>query len=283
MKKSNISILLVSGGKNPSIHIDIGSVVFALVIFAVVVCFSGVLLYSHFLPSEYTVNDVPQVSSQPSVQLLSCKDTEDNDGEEDGKLDTENLVIKLQELEKNLADMKKLLKQKGIGESFFIGGTYLQSNDSEKLSDEYIDSISNGVKDLSRILRVYPLGVPVDGPVSSNYGYRIDPFKKKRAFHSGVDFSPPYGEPVKSTADGVVEIAGWKGGYGKSVVIKHENGYKTLYGHLSKINVVKGQKVLCGEKVGEIGSTGRSTGPHLHYEVIKKGKKVNPKKYLNIG
>jgi murein DD-endopeptidase MepM/ murein hydrolase activator NlpD len=97
-----------------------------------------------------------------------------------------------------------------------------------------------------------------------------------------VDIDAKFGDPVVATADGVVKKTGWQGSYGKTVVIQHEDGFETIYGHLSKISVEEGQKVKVGEVIGKAGNTGRSTGTHLHYEVIKDGKRVNPSNFLSL-
>jgi hypothetical protein len=116
----------------------------------------------------------------------------------------------------------------------------------------------------------------------SGFGYRIDPIYKTRQLHTGMDFTADRGTEVYATGDGFVEeIERKRWGYGKSIVINHGYGYKTLYAHLNDFNVKKGQKVKRGELIGFIGSTGKSTGPHLHYEVIKNGTKVNPIGYYH--
>lgn len=114
---------------------------------------------------------------------------------------------------------------------------------------------------------------------ASGYGYRIDPVYKVRKYHRGMDFACDVGTPVYATADGVVVAAKWLQGYGRTVEIDHGYGYRTLYAHLNKFSVKKGQKVVRGEQVALSGNSGKSTGPHLHYEVIVKGKPVNPINY----
>ena len=113
--------------------------------------------------------------------------------------------------------------------------------------------------------------------VTSRYGYRVDPFSKRSTFHGGIDLGAPGGAPVFASRDGTVIRAGKAGGYGNLIVISHQYGYTTYYGHLSKILVKKGQKVKSGEKVGLVGSTGKANGPHLHFEVRKGGKQKNPR------
>ena len=116
--------------------------------------------------------------------------------------------------------------------------------------------------------------------LSSNYGYRKDPFTGRRAFHSGSDFAPGYGASAYASMSGRVTHAGYMGGYGKLVVIRHANGYTTRYGHLSRILVRKGQYVSQEQRIGRVGNTGRSTGAHLHFEIRKNGKPQNPMKSL---
>lgn len=129
--------------------------------------------------------------------------------------------------------------------------------------------------------------IPAIQPVSnkdlkqtaSGYGTRIDPIYKTAKFHSGMDFSANVGTPVYATGNGVVRKAGWEGLYGNCIQIDHGFGYVTRYAHLSKIDVRVGQKVVRGETIGKVGTTGKSTGPHLHYEVMVKGQIVNPVNY----
>jgi murein DD-endopeptidase MepM/ murein hydrolase activator NlpD len=124
---------------------------------------------------------------------------------------------------------------------------------------------------------------PVDGRITCPYGFRRDPFSGEGAYHTGMDMSAPPGTAVSAAADGTVEQAGWSSGYGQLVVIDHGNGYETYYGHLSRVDVIEGQSIRQGEKVGAVGSSGRSTGPHLHYEVRVGGVPINPYRFLSGG
>ncbi len=134
-------------------------------------------------------------------------------------------------------------------------------------------------KKVSRTM--FPDAWPVKGGwLSSLFGYRSDPFTGKKAFHSGVDIAGRKDSPIQAAAAGVVVHAGRRAGYGHSVVVQHANGYSTRYAHASSILVELGQKVEKGEPIATVGSTGRSTGPHLHFEVIQDGRRVNPKKFL---
>jgi murein DD-endopeptidase MepM/ murein hydrolase activator NlpD len=121
---------------------------------------------------------------------------------------------------------------------------------------------------------------PIHGTLMSHFGRRSDPFSGEGAFHAGVDLSADIGTPVKVTGDGVVTHAEWGGAYGRLVVVDHGNGIQTYYAHLSRFNVITGQTVRRGEVIALSGSSGRSSGPHLHYEVRRGGIPVNPYSYL---
>ena len=123
---------------------------------------------------------------------------------------------------------------------------------------------------------------PIEGPVTSSFGEREDPFNGEGAFHSGIDISAPFGTPVRATADGEVSDASMGAGYGREVVLNHGHDLMTVYGHLSAIAVLPGQHVTRGQVVGYVGQSGRSTGPHLHYEVRVHNVPVNPHKYLRV-
>ncbi|KAA3632515.1 MAG: hypothetical protein DWQ08_03405 [Proteobacteria bacterium] len=134
-------------------------------------------------------------------------------------------------------------------------------------------------KKISRTM--FPDAWPVkSGWMSSLFGYRTDPFTGRKAFHAGVDIAGRKGSPIQAAAAGVVVHAGKHAGYGHSVVVQHANGYSTRYAHADELLVELGQKVEKGEPIATVGTTGRSTGPHLHFEVIQNGRRVNPKKFL---
>lgn len=138
---------------------------------------------------------------------------------------------------------------------------------------------------LTRALVSVPIRRPMNGDAdtTSGFGMRIDPFLRSPAMHTGLDFRGDHGEAVRATAAGTVSHAGWNGGYGKMVEIEHGNGFTTRYAHLSAIDVEAGQSVRIGQIVGRLGSTGRSTGPHLHYETRVDGEAVDPQKFLRAG
>lgn len=134
---------------------------------------------------------------------------------------------------------------------------------------------------LERALEGVPQVVPAaDHRITSTFGYRSDPFTRRSAMHSGIDFKGAMGSPIYAAATGEVTFAGRKSGYGNCVEITHANGIVTRYAHLSRIDVAAGQPIEAGETLGGLGSTGRSTGPHLHFEVRINGKAVNPRPFL---
>ena len=152
---------------------------------------------------------------------------------------------------------------------------YVQS----KSFDEILD-LSRQQKDrLQHIPSIQPVANKDLSRVASGYGTRIDPVYGTLRFHAGMDFTAKEGTDIYATGDGVVTLAEWKQGYGNCIIIDHGYGFETLYGHMSSYVAKRGQKVKRGELIGKIGSTGKSTGPHLHYEVHVKGKPDNPAKY----
>ena len=131
-----------------------------------------------------------------------------------------------------------------------------------------------------RIVHALPLRWPVRGPVKSGYGPRRSPWNGAREVHEGIDIGSPPGTPIESPAAGTVVEASSQGGLGKHVTLDHGNGVRSRYGHLKKLDVKVGQRVVKGQVIGLVGSTGRSTGPHLHYEVVVAGKPVDPSPFL---
>jgi murein DD-endopeptidase MepM/ murein hydrolase activator NlpD len=148
-----------------------------------------------------------------------------------------------------------------------------------------INVVRAQVERLSATVGAVPLRKPVDGEIdtTSGFGVRIDPFIGRPAMHTGLDFRGDTGEAIHVTAGGTVTSAGWSGGYGRMVEVDHGNGLSTRYGHMSEIDVKVGQVLKAGQSVGRLGSTGRSTGPHLHYETRIDGEAVDPSKFLHAG
>ncbi len=189
----------------------------------------------------------------------------------------------IQSIENKLKKINEYLKKRGIkGFSVSNIGGNDQSVDELSLEETYA-LYDDRLKEILMGVAFTPIGYPANYIINSTFGYRSDPVKRGRVeFHPGLDFKGRRGDAVKSTADGKVILAGWFQGYGKCIRIRHKNNLETLYGHLSKINVKEGQVVNTGQVIGRVGSTGHSTGNHLHYEVRKNGKPVNPRKFLNL-
>ena len=150
-----------------------------------------------------------------------------------------------------------------------------------KLQEQMLGALETALLNKRLRQQIVPTGRPVkDSWISSGYGYRIDPFTGLRAFHPGIDFAAPFGSHVHAVAAGVVVWSGPMGGFGNAVEINNGNGYSTLYGHNSKTVVKVGQIVRKGQLIALVGSTGRSTGPHVHFEVMYHGKPINPGRFV---
>ena len=153
---------------------------------------------------------------------------------------------------------------------------YIQS----KSFDEVIDLAKNKADMLASIPAIQPIANKDLGRVASGYGYRIHPIYKTRKLHTGMDFTAPQGTPIYATGDGkIAKVRRSRKGYGNHVIIDHGYGYQTLYAHMTKYIAYRGQKVKRGEIIGYVGSTGTSVAPHLHYEVMKNKRKINPVNY----
>jgi murein DD-endopeptidase MepM/ murein hydrolase activator NlpD len=147
--------------------------------------------------------------------------------------------------------------------------------------DEYLGKIEAKVLQQSVLKDMLPNSSPVSAAYnSSSYGWRIDPFNGNKAFHEGLDFTANTGTPIRAAADGIVSMAEVSGGYGNLVKIDHGAGLETRYGHTSKILVKVGERVVKGQDIALVGNTGRSTGPHLHYEIRLNGNALDPRQYL---
>ncbi|WP_259068577.1 peptidoglycan DD-metalloendopeptidase family protein [Mucilaginibacter sp. X4EP1] len=190
----------------------------------------------------------------------------------------------IQSIEAKLQKINDYLKKRGLKgfSTKAVGGN--GNAEAAKLTDEEAYSLYDEY--LSRLVHSVaftPMGYPRISSLTSMFGYRSDPFNSASAeFHPGIDFRGAKGDEAHCTANGRVVFAGWYGGYGNCVRIAHANNYETLYGHLSRITVKVGQDVVVGQKIGEVGSTGHSTGAHLHYEIRLNGKPVNPIKFLTL-
>lgn len=190
----------------------------------------------------------------------------------------------IQAIEGKLKTINGYLKRRGL-KGFSTKGIGGDANaEGNKLSDTEVYSLYNDyLNHLVGTIAFTPMGYPRISSFTSFFGYRSDPFDDGRAeFHPGIDFKGKKGDAVKCTASGKVIFAGWSNGYGKCIRIAHINSFETVYGHLSRIKVKVGQQVNVGDEIGLVGSTGHSTGAHLHYEVRKNGRPINPVNFLTL-
>ncbi len=160
----------------------------------------------------------------------------------------------------------------------------LVDNFSHSINRSTFDFKDLNDKEKKFIIKLLPSGLPSSSRrITSAFGYRIHPIFKKRRFHSGIDFGGKMGTPIRATADGFVEFAGEKGGYGNFVLLSHEFGFKSAYGHMKpNLEVKSGVYVKKGEIIGYLGNSGRSTGPHLHYEIKYGQKALDPLGFINL-
>jgi len=214
-------------------------------------------------------------------------------------------MAKLQEFERKLRVMTNLEPSKQQDQLLAVGGSNTRAFASEyqpkEVHKELIQQIHSSLEDLETkteiasisqsqlndflkeqksILACTPSIRPTGGWFSSAFGYRISPFTNQREFHKGIDIATRIGTPIIAPADGLVVTAHKEGNFGKMIAINHGHNLKTRYGHLNKFRIKKGQYVKRGQIIGEVGNSGRCTGPHLHYEVLLNGVPVNPLRFI---
>jgi len=211
------------------------------------------------------------------------------------KNETEKLNYAVEELIKEDDRLRQLLGMETWKGKIRLSTALKENNprsDAEKVSYEFkvadmrlterkksFNELKSWVNKVRARYAMTPSRWPIHGRIVSRFGYRIYPW---RGFHTGLDISGYYGAPVRATADGVVSFVGWKRGYGKTVVIKHDHEFSTLFAHNSRFAVKVGQPVSKGQIICYVGNTGYTTGPHLHYEVRKFNKAINPVSYLDL-
>ncbi|WP_296600316.1 M23 family metallopeptidase [Phenylobacterium sp.] len=219
------------------------------------------------------------------------------------RIGQEQLLEAADSFAKSRADRLRLaFRMAGLSPSSFsdgagsLGGPLIESKDPRALAavldvdDDFAVRIQRAARDLSeaKALAAAANDLPLARPTSntqqtSGFGVRFDPFTRRPAYHSGLDFSGGYATPIYSTGPGVVAYVGQRSGYGNVVEIDHGRGLKTRYAHLSGFSVQRGQRVAIGQRIASMGSTGRSTGTHLHYEVWVNGRAQNPGRFLKAG
>ena len=197
------------------------------------------------------------------------------------KLRLEELSSKEEQIRKMLGLGKSGKKEKSVQEAKeeTVNDKLDRLNNRVALRSTSFDELKRSVKELQERFSNTPSVWPAWGRIMSTFGYRVFPW---RGFHSGIDINASHGAPIRATADGTVSLSSWKTGYGKTVMLDHGYGTQTLYGHCSSLLVGAGQKVKKGQLIARVGTTGYATGPHVHYEVIKHGRAVDPYPYLNL-
>jgi murein DD-endopeptidase MepM/ murein hydrolase activator NlpD len=219
------------------------------------------------------------------------------------RMDQERLIDAAETFAKSRAERLRLaMRMAGLdagnytGRGVSLGGPLIEAKDPRALAavldvdEEFATRIQRAATDMSdmrslnQAAQKLPFYRPTNNPaLSSSYGVRFDPFTHRPAFHSGLDFPGAFYTPIMATAPGVISFTGVRSGYGNTIEIDHGGGFKTRYAHLQAISVRVGQRVAIGQRVGAMGSTGRSTGPHLHYEVWANGRAQNPNRFLKAG
>jgi murein DD-endopeptidase MepM/ murein hydrolase activator NlpD len=218
--------------------------------------------------------------------------------------DQDRLIAQAESYAKSRGDRLRLaLRLAGLDPAAYnpargdsLGGPLIEAKDPRALAavldvdEEFAERIQRAALDLSstHAMQATATSLPLSKPTvntvrASGFGVRLDPFTGRPAFHAGLDFAGPMRTPIYSTAPGVVSFTGVRTGYGNTVEIDHGKGFKTRYAHLSAIGVTVGQHVALGQRIASMGSTGRSTGPHLHYEVWVAGRPQNPQRFLEAG
>jgi len=299
--------LLVSGGRGPRSH-DLTQVKFYLPAVLLAAFISALLVFAGFLAGRESASDVQKsgmgewysslLQSREDIKRISRQATDDIDALALRLGQIEARSIRLDALGSRLVDVAGLeAGEFDFVEAPAIGGPSNEISQSSQLPSllerfselqRQIDDREHKFQLLESILmnrelekQVLPDGWPIkNGWMSSKYGKRSDPFTGKSAWHAGVDFAGKYGSDIVAVASGVVTWSGDRHGYGNLVEVSHGNGFLTRYGHNSKTHVTVGETVEKGSVIARMGSSGRSTGPHVHFEVVKNGKVVNPARYI---
>ena len=220
-------------------------------------------LYEEALEVQQTIEEFKDFEARLSeLDLDLPEDLQDTDGSGGLELPSnESYLEHTEEVFNNLSEMKKQLPE---------------------MVDNFEQTVS-ALAEYEEQLKFIPTYFPAEeGRISSEFGNRSDPFTGQSRFHSGADIAAPLETPIYAAAEGEVILAGRNGGYGETVVIDHGETYETLYAHLNSIDVSVGDQVEKGEEIGGMGTTGRSTGVHLHYEIIRNGEHVNPYLYMTF-
>jgi murein DD-endopeptidase MepM/ murein hydrolase activator NlpD len=296
MLGKRLSFMFIPGSHRQMRQFSISSGIIALGIFSVIfLIIINLILASSFFKSKYAANELDRLKQENKMLAHKYTELRQEIAQVNaiyGDLVKKEIVIRdifsLPEIStderrlgiggperKFLSNLSEPVKTALLAESELDALTRLARFEKEKYEEVY-----GTLAEKKSILDHTPSILPTAGYRTRGFGMKTDPFTGYRQFHGGIDIANKTGTPIFATADGVVRSVGNSGGLGKLITIDHGYGYKTRYGHLSAIKVQRGQKIQRGDLIGLMGSTGYSTGPHLHYEVLKEGKQVNPLEYI---
>lgn len=267
-----------------------------------VLCISLVVLFYTFISTKYalhaSLNHLHQLQEINEKQALEISELKNRTSTIHEKLNT------LGELEQKIRSMVGLKMSgnssslKPTSRSFYRN---IPSSDPSPLAledtdidldvlaaemDSKIENLAELIHDVDGQLKAIdalPDAMPAEGKITSKFGYRISPFTGRRQFHHGIDIANDQGTDIVAAGTGIVTFSGWNAGYGKTIIISHGNGYRSVYAHNSENLVEVGQKVKKGDMIAKMGNTGRSTGPHLHFEIHYKGEQIDPENVLKNG
>jgi len=289
-----ITISDIHGSKQYSVHEIIKKIIFFAVLTLILIGV-GTFVYIKFLNNKVDVLRVETDTFKQEVVTLQSTSDSLKDENEQLNIVKKQLVALVDENTDKLNSMKSHLREVeeiiGIGPDMnasFADRLQQAKAHKEKTKQKLVKNIQNELKQekitaiqKALLLNSIPNGKPLKYKrIASNFGYRIHPVTKRKSFHAGLDLPAKHGTPIYAPASGVVEYAAKKGAYGNFLLIAHSYGFKTAYGHLSRYIVKSGDYVTKGQKIAYVGSTGRSTGPHLHYEIRYLTKWVNPKPFM---
>lgn len=300
-KKSKYFSLLIVPHSNNIKQLKIATWIpkFLILLIIIILSTTGLLFYAYReLKNEYLakLDELDYVNNVNLRQKAEIETLRKKTAEIQEKLEA---ISAFQETIKNMVGLKDKKNEKETINSSRNGNTLLkeklileeldnsitsQMDDLSKLLDNSKEELSKLVVDVEKRLKYLdakPNLMPTEGRITSGYGYRRNPFGRGREFHKGLDIANRSGTKIKAAGSGVVTFAGYYGGYGKVIIISHGYGYQSIYGHNRKLFVKVGQHVKKGEVIAEMGNTGKSTGPHLHFEIRYYGKPVNPKNIIN--
>ncbi|MEJ5055136.1 M23 family metallopeptidase [Sphingobacterium sp. MYb382] len=281
MSRTKVAVLIIESEGKSTKSIQIPSfvlthwkkIVISLISMMVLVFFCMVYLVRSHTSEHYSA------TYGTRIQELQKQNKKLATAEEYQQETAQEMKKSLHAIDSTLMRINKKMKSRGLQEIKLknMGGPIEKEDNVTELSMFY----DKQLKMLETKLENMPLGTPHPGPITSSFGYRQNPFGRRSVDrHAGVDLKGNVGDLVKATANGKVIYAGYQSDYGHFVKVQHSNGYETRYAHLLRPKVKAGQRVEAGDVVGLLGTSGRSTGPHIHYEILLNDRKINPEKYF---